>query len=264
MGFTALRIKFNEANRVNFTFNARIRDMRHRNPNTLSIPEHLGNQAPDASPACSPHSSPASLHRSSSHCLHHTSNLHNLFLSHSWANDVRGRSTHRRVAILKEELRKLGWSVWFDEDKLLVGDVLDVQLARGISSSDAVCICITKAYCEKVNSGNPHDNVWKEWNFCQAIGKKMIPLIFEEEMRDVKAWPPGIMTMILGNTFYLDASGDDLKDVAVRLSAMLRLLGLRPRSVPDNHSWQLRRRRTPVSWATARALLPRTRTEIRI
>ena len=203
--------------------------------------------------------------------------LHNLFLSHAWAPDLRGRPTHARVAVLKDELRALGWSVWFDEDKLLVGDALDVQLAHGIRTSDAVCVCITRAYCEKVNAASSRDNVWKEWNYAVAIGKKMIPLVLEEDMRDVRAWPPGVMTMILGNTFYLDASGDDLRDVAVRLSAMLRLLGLRPKLRPKNHSWPLLHGRAgnglaPPAAARHRRLtattgggrLPRSRTEIHI
>ena len=190
--------------------------------------------------------------------------LQNLFMSHAWAEDARGRSTHARANLLKDELARLGWKVWFDEDRLLVGEPLDAQLAAGISQSDAVCICITRRYCEKVNRGDARDNVFKEWNFCQAIGKKMIPLIFEEEMRDVKAWPPGIMTMVLGNTFYIDASGDDLKGVAQRLSQMLQLLGLRARGgggLRGNvHSWPHSRRRP----ATAALALRRSKTQIRV
>lgn len=179
----------------------------------------------------------------------------NLFLSHAWAPDLRGRSTHHRAAALRSELQRLGWKIWFDEDRLLAGEPLDAQLASGISQSDAVCICVTRKYCEKVNAATTSDNVYKEWNFCQAVGKKMIPLIFEEEMRDVKAWPSGIMSMVLGNTFYIDASSDDIRAVATRLSKMLVLLGLQPKSRAS--SW-------PRSHRTDSRRLLRARTEIRI
>ena len=150
-----------------------------------------------------------------------------LFLSHAWGRDAQGRCTHARVARLKEEMQALGWTLWFDEDRLIVGQPLDAQLSHGIVGAAAVCLCITRAYCEKVNAGDVRDNVWKEWNLTQSIGKQTIPLIFEADMRDVRAWPPGAMTMVLGNTFYFDASGDDMHDAARRLSTMLVLLGLR-------------------------------------
>ena len=187
--------------------------------------------------------------------------LQNLFLSHTWAADLRGRSTHERVALLNRELRARGWKVWFDEDKLLVGEPLDVQLASGISQSDAVVICVTKRYCEKVNAAMAGDNVYKEWNFCQAIGKKMIPLIFEAEMLDVKAWPHGAMAMVLGNTFYLDASGDDMADVAARLSQMLQILGLRSR-LTTSQSWP--RVLSPTRKLDKKLRMRRIRTEVRI
>ena len=182
-------------------------------------------------------------------------------MSHAWQIDSCGRSTHDRVHTLHVELQKLGWKVWFDEEKLFAGDILDVKLADGISSSDAVCICITRAYCEKVNSGNIRDNVFKEWNFCQTIGKKMIPIILEPEMRDVKAWPVGVMTMILGNTFYLDASGDNLVEVAARLGVMLRALGLKPRLTSHSLSWPMQHISNRDS---VHRRMTRVRTEIRI
>ena len=177
----------------------------------------------------------------------------NLFLSHAWAKDVRGRSTHRRAAALRDELRRLGWKIWFDEDRLLAGVPLDAQLASGITQSDAVCICVTRKYCEKVNAAASADSVYKEWNLCQTVRKQMIPLIFEEEMRDVREWPPGIMSMVLGNTFYIDASSDDIRAVAARLSKMLVLLGIQPKT----RSWSRTR-------ARAVSRLVRARTEIRI
>lgn len=164
--------------------------------------------------------------------------LQNLFLSHAWDIDLRGRSTHDRVKMLKEELTKHGWKLWFDEERLLLGCNIDAQMSEGITQSDAVCICITRQYIEKVNSQARDDNCAKEWNFAQATGKKMLPLIFEKEMLDIKAWPSGVMTMYLSNTFYIDCTADNLKDVSKRISSMLTLLGLQPR-LAHRYSWPI-------------------------
>ena len=161
----------------------------------------------------------------------------NLFMSHSWGTDLRGRQNHERVRNLKEELDALGWKIWFDEEKLLVGCNIDLKMASGIRKSDAVCVCITRKCIEKINEQKSGDNCAKEWNFAQSIGKKIIPLIMEEEMLDVKAWPAGVMTMYLGNTFYIDCSGEDIKGYAKKLNTMLSLLGLTQRNLRRRQTW---------------------------
>ena len=175
--------------------------------------------------------------------LHRPPSFNNLFLSHAWGSDLRGRSTHGRVKILKEKLSILGWKLWFDEEQLLLGCNIDTKMATGIRNSDAVCVCITRNYVEKINEQAHGDNCAKEWNFAQSLGKKILPLIMEEEMLDVKAWPPGIMTMYLGNTFYIDCSSDDLEDTAKKLSQMLELLGLKKRMIQKTYSWPIHTRK---------------------
>lgn len=161
----------------------------------------------------------------------------NLFMSHSWDNDLRGRCTHDRVRKIKQELDKKGWTIWFDEERLLIGNNIDVDMANGIRRSDAVCVCITRSYVEKINAQN--NNCAREWNFAQSIGKKILPLIMEEEMLDVRSWPPGLMTMYLGNTFYIDCSSDNLPEIANKLSKMLELLGLTRKTLRTRNSWPL-------------------------
>ena len=163
----------------------------------------------------------------------------NLFMSHSWDVDLRGRSTHERVRALKTELDKLGWKVWFDEEQLLIGCNIDVKMATGISGSDAVCVCVTRKYIEKINNQARNDNCVKEWNFAQSIGKKILPLIMEQEMLDIRAWPHGLMTMYLSNTFYVDCTSDDVKNNAKKLDAMLILLGLKKRKLFTRYSCPL-------------------------
>ena len=151
-------------------------------------------------------------------------------MSHAWDTDSRGRKTHERVKALKASLADMGWNVWFDEERLLLGCNIDAEMASGISGSDAVCICITRKYVEKINSQRSGDNCVKEWNFAQSQNKKMLPLIMESDMLDVRKWPIGVMSMYLGNTFYIDCTGDDLSNTANRLGQMLELLGLKRRS----------------------------------
>lgn len=181
----------------------------------------------------------------------------NLFLSHSWDTDRRGRCTHDRVRELKGALARFGWKLWFDEEKLLLGTNIDSEMASGIKNADAVCICVTRSYIEKINAQN--NNCAKEWNFAQAINKRILPLIFEEEMLDIRNWPAGVATMYMSNTFYIDCSGDDLILTAEKLSKMLALLGLKPR-LASTWSWPLARRVPPVSSAK----MPRTRSFIKI
>ena len=98
---------------------------------------------------------------------------YNLFMSHSWDADSIGRSTHDRVKYLKKQLQNLGWKIWFDEEQLFLGCNIDIEMSNGIQNSDAVCVCITKSYINKVNGQN--NNCAKEWNFAQMIGKKILP-----------------------------------------------------------------------------------------
>ena len=151
----------------------------------------------------------------------------NIFLSHAWDVDSLGRSTHQRAKLLNGGLKKLGWKLWFDEEKLLLGSNIDAEMARGIERSDAICLCITKKYIEKINSQIPGDNCAKEFNLSFVSGKRILPLIFELEMLDIRNWPRGVAQMYLAHTLYVDCTGD-IQCVLTKLSQMLLLIGLTP------------------------------------
>ena len=42
------------------------------------------------------------------------------FLTHNWGNDEEGRRNHDRVALVHAELKLLGLSCWFDEERMQV------------------------------------------------------------------------------------------------------------------------------------------------
>ena len=78
-------------------------------------------------------------------------------------------------------------------------------------------------------------------------------------MLDVKAWPQGLMSMYLGNTFYIDCSGDNIPSIALKLSKMLELLGLSKRKLERKYSWPIVHRRVyPGAYYNPNILLKKT------
>ena len=153
-----------------------------------------------------------------------------LFLSHAWRSDAQGRSTHDRARELRNEIMRRGYVVWFDEDRMLLGSNLDLTMANGIIDAAAVCVCVTRAYCEKINRQEQSDACVKELRLAHALNKRILPLIMEPSMLDVTKWPNGVASMYLANMLYVDASGDDMRAIADDLCARLRMLGMHPAS----------------------------------
>lgn len=155
--------------------------------------------------------------------------MRDLFVSHTWRHDALGRNTHTRARALVIHLRKLGWTVWFDEDDMRCGNV-DIAMARGIEAAKAVIVCITRSYMEKVNNGlalmQNRDNCAKEWSYAMTLGKALIPVIFESELLAVANWPPGVVSMQLGCCMYVDASDADWDRAALATDMMLNAAGV--------------------------------------
>ena len=160
------------------------------------------------------------------------SSKYTLFMSHAWKEDEKGRDVHGRIVTLVSILRSLGWSIWLDQDHMKAGCNVDATIARGILDSKVVCVCLTRAYLEKVESSairtsGGRDNCEKEWTCSTATGKMIIPLIMDESMLDTSTWPAGVISMHLGRSFYIDGVSDDLHHVASNVANMLTLLGCR-------------------------------------
>ena len=47
-------------------------------------------------------------------CDHPKMSKTDLFLSHNWSPDEKGRNNHDRVSVINEALKKLGYKCWFD------------------------------------------------------------------------------------------------------------------------------------------------------
>lgn len=80
------------------------------------------------------------------------------------------------------------------------------QMTRGISRAHCVVVFITERYASKINSANPGDNCYYEFNFAvhRVSSQKMIPVVMEE-MKDTKQWQ-GRLAAELANHLYVNMS----------------------------------------------------------
>lgn len=152
-----------------------------------------------------------------------------LFVSHTWLSDEQGRDTHRRVRILTRVLRRIGWTVWFDETDMK-GNI-DSSMARGVENADVFLVCLTQKYVEKVSEESTKhcsdDNCLKEWNYAMIRKKRLLPIVFEACMKSTATWPSGVVQMRLGLNLYVDASGE-IGTAAIKVDKALRDMGLSP------------------------------------
>jgi len=147
-----------------------------------------------------------------------------LFLSHAWGTDDVGRDNHLRVRSIANALRLMGWCVWLDEDCIKAGDDIDSKMTSGILTSDAVCVCCTRKYLEKINTNAKSDNCVKEWKLLHHARMPVVPIVMEPFLLEPNSWPKGICTMYLLNRLFVDFSGDDLSEPCKTITCHLRKL----------------------------------------
>jgi hypothetical protein len=127
------------------------------------------------------------------------------FLTHNWGS---GGINHAKVSRINKQLKELGLKTWFDEEKLS-GNIRQ-GLADAISNSNCFVVFITKEYELKVNSNNPEDSCYYEFNFASSNGKltskKMVAVVLEASMKDPWKWS-GRLSAELGTHLYVDFSG---------------------------------------------------------
>ena len=156
--------------------------------------------------------------------------MHDLFFSHTWRRDEKGRSTHDRAKKLAEAMRLLGWRVWLDADDLRAGHI-DSALAGGIESSQVFVACLTEEYIRKAHRGlecGRRDSCAKEWCCAMSRGKPIVPVVFEDSLLDTSTWPAGAVTLQLAGCMYVDATHDDWNMISVQLHRMLVALAVVP------------------------------------
>ena len=110
---------------------------------------------------------------------------------------------HKRCKILNQKLKALGFSTWFDEERMH-GNIHE-QMVSGIDSARVVLVCITERYVDKVASPNANDNCKLEFNYATRTktSSRMVPVVMEATMRDSSRWK-GNVGMVLGGHLYAD------------------------------------------------------------
>jgi WD40 repeat protein len=132
-----------------------------------------------------------------------------VFLTHDWGIDELGRTNHDRVAAVNKELKSMGFVTWFDSEKM-TGEVV-YQMVNGIDNAAVVIVFMTQRYMTKVNGSNANDNCRKEFNYAiqKKSSTKMIPVVMEPRMTDIRGSWTGLVQMELGNILYVDFSNDN-------------------------------------------------------
>lgn len=118
-----------------------------------------------------------------------------VFITHTWKKDERGRDNHARAARINIALKAAGIKSWFDDDRMH-GNVTQTML-RGIDESALVIVLVTRQYESKVNGEDQRDNCLVEFNY--TVNHKLvsgpepvIPVVMEPCMRDPKGWKGSI------------------------------------------------------------------------
>ena len=134
-----------------------------------------------------------------------------IFISHTWQKDKKGRNNHNRCMKLANELKKNGYSIWFDHYDM--GRDVDNSITQAIDNCKVFIVCLTTAYCLKVSnavkSNKINDNCFKEWNYAVYRNKIILPVIMEEDMLESYTKNNGIINMYLNSLIYFDITTDN-------------------------------------------------------
>ena len=133
-----------------------------------------------------------------------------IFISHSWQKDGLGRNNHIRSKTLCDNLKESGYSVWFDHYDM--GHNIDNSIMKNISTCNVFIVCLTKTYCDKINSAvssGVGNNCFKEWNYALYKKKTIIPVIMEPEMVEILNNNDGALQMYLNNLIYINITHDN-------------------------------------------------------
>jgi hypothetical protein len=139
-----------------------------------------------------------------------TGSSFDVFLTHDWGMDEKGRNNHERVSRVNKALQKRGIKTWFDEEKM--EGIIRHKMARAITQSKIILVFVTQRYCEKIETGNSLDNCFYEFNYTTITrpSEHIEVAVMEERMRNSSNW--GIrLRAELGSLLYTDMVDDELK-----------------------------------------------------
>ena len=161
--------------------------------------------------------------------------LKDIFISHAWGFDELNRDNHKRCLEIYNKLTENKFHVWFDDMDMKTN--IDLSIINGIDNAKIILVCLTKKYCDKINfsvyNNMPQDNCYKEWNYSIFRQKYIIPIIMEEQMKDIYIKEKGIIQMYLNNMLYIDATSN-IDNAVQQIIQQLKVYNLYASLTPNN------------------------------
>jgi hypothetical protein len=125
------------------------------------------------------------------------------FATHDWGFSP-DHINHEKVKTVCSTLKDMGITLWFDSERM-VHDNIQNQMTSAIENTKSVVAFITERYQTKVNSMDPHDACYFEFNFAcfRLTNRRIIPVVMEKSMLNQKEWK-GRLAAELGNHLFID------------------------------------------------------------
>jgi hypothetical protein len=139
-----------------------------------------------------------------------------VFVSHA------GEDKQAVVRPLSAALKDLGWDVWFDEERLVVGDSLESSIAQALAQSDFGVVVLSKSFFSKAWPKRELEGLaTRETNEDRNV---ILPVWHEITRAEVAAVSPILAGKLAANT------RDGIETVAKQLDQALRRAGRAPRT----------------------------------
>ena len=129
-----------------------------------------------------------------------------IFISYSWGLKIQDQfQTQEKVKILKKYLEDTySYRIWMDVDYIKAGHQLQVAIAKALRASKCVIVVLTKEYTYS-------KNCLKEISLADALGKPIIPLLFDKYVED--NWPPENVDIFIAQSVYSKFNNINLNDL---------------------------------------------------
>ena len=130
-----------------------------------------------------------------------------VFLSHNWGKDEKGRDNHARVKKINTLLKARGVTTWFDEGDM-AGNIMQA-MAKGIEGASIVLVFVTRAYIEKIKKAEGNDNCQLEFDYAynRKTKGKMVPVVMEHGCSNPASWD-GMVGAALASKLYIGMQDD--------------------------------------------------------
>ena len=126
---------------------------------------------------------------------------YHVFLSHDWGEN---HINHLFVKRVREKLRSVGISAWFDEEFIHRAPIRKA-MSSGIKNSCIVICFVTADYLNKVNQEEKADNCCFEFSSAlqQKGSKGMVAVVVDDRCKNTRTWG-GTFGGVMWDSIYVD------------------------------------------------------------